>query len=185
MSSSGTTSSRTDRRSLSRRYALIAAAAGTVSGLTLSIVTSHFIAKESPETEADVQRAAIAAAKAREADEDPEAARRKHHDEHEASLKAHAEESVDPAWAPAEAEILREGLLKSAADGAYRVVDVDCRSRSCTAVVEFGSHTAAEQDWKRLLYTPLESHCGSSVWIGDPDESIPYRTTVVFDCKAS
>jgi hypothetical protein len=113
-----------------------------------------------------------------------EDSQKRHHDEHQKGLEAHAKEPVDRQWARATEESLERRLAETSSAAKFRLVDVNCRTTSCSATVEFESYGDAQRNWGRLLYITQDVKCGSRVWLDEPpNKTARFQTTALYDCE--
>jgi hypothetical protein len=105
--------------------------------------------------------------------------------EHEASLNAHNQEPRDRTWAPAAEASLLAGLNALPELGG-RTTQVDCRSKTCTAQVEWSNYAAALAGYPQVLHANLQTNCSKSTVLPEPqDREQPYKAAFVFDCDSS
>jgi hypothetical protein len=103
---------------------------------------------------------------------------------HIQAIKAHWEETMDPAWSePATVSLARE--LSGVAQKVHAEVRrVDCRSTTCIADVLFDSYDDETKTFMRFLAHPYQENCTKTLRGPVPaDRSSPYLATIVFDCS--
>jgi len=107
----------------------------------------------------------------------------RHLEEHCKALEAHEREPVDAAWARDEAAAVGGALKDVAEKGQFATREVDCRSSTCVATVEWPSARTAQRQWKTLL-APDYGPCTVEVMLDEPsDPAAPFQTKVVYDCS--
>jgi hypothetical protein len=102
---------------------------------------------------------------------------------HAASIEAHRRDKVDPGWARDVERAYNDDLQAISRDSQFRLLNVNCRTTSCIAELEFANFNIANQNWSKVLHRRYKTACGTEISIpptDKPDE--PYRATVVFDC---
>jgi type IV secretory pathway VirB10-like protein len=103
-------------------------------------------------------------------------------EKHRVALDQHAREPADSRWAQEMSAIVGTGLKTGATKGQFRVLDVDCRSRTCVASVEWESASTAYRQWKTLLGATY-GQCGVEVVLDEPvDSNARFSTKVLFPC---
>lgn len=104
---------------------------------------------------------------------------------HEARVKAHRDQPVDPAWGPATGSLVRSDLETLAESSAFKVVEADCKTTTCAGTLEWPSFGAASSEWRNVLHHSFRANCSREVTLPDPaDETAPYRATIVLDCES-
>jgi hypothetical protein len=104
---------------------------------------------------------------------------------HAALAAAHARETLDPVWAGATGAGIDEGLRAAAGDGAFTVVGVDCRERTCVAELEWPDFATAAARWPEALHAPVRASCATGVLLDPPADGAaagPYRASVIYEC---
>jgi hypothetical protein len=114
---------------------------------------------------------------------DPALARAKHLAEHEASIAAHQSEPVDESWARETSAALEGELVPTLEKVHARLAQMDCRSATCLATVDFGSYANAATHWPALFAT-VHRGCGIEFTLGDGAEGATtgYEGTFVYTC---
>lgn len=102
----------------------------------------------------------------------------------QATLDAHKREGVDAPWAekaaPALTRSLNANLPKSA-----QLVELECRTTTCSATIEWTSYKSAKDAARALVSAPLyEENCGETMHFTDAAGDGPYRTTMLLDCES-
>jgi hypothetical protein len=108
-------------------------------------------------------------------------------EQHQAAIARHREDPVDPAWAPsARASFTADlGALASEANP-FAVVDVDCRQRSCLALLEWPSFGAAVSGHLEVVGGAYEVDCVRRLLLPDPvDPGQPYQAAALFECEGA
>lgn len=101
------------------------------------------------------------------------------------SIDRHEAEPTDAGWAN-ETETVLQRELSAALQGASDEIEVDCRSESCLASVEFGDYTEATTMFASLLQHAYSMNCAITVAAPEPDDpSARYTTDVLFDCGSA
>ena len=96
----------------------------------------------------------------------------------------HWSEATDSRWAPVASASLIKDLEGLGKENHFSVVQVDCRSLSCVGVVEWPSYAEATSTYLELVQSQYALNCQRTVAAEPPqDPSAPYRTTVLLDCK--
>jgi hypothetical protein len=96
-----------------------------------------------------------------------------------------ASESVDNKWSKEANAAFRKELGEIGARGKFTVGDVDCRTTSCLAKVDWGSYSDAESGWHQVMFGHYSKNCSRQVFVPAPDEehlNAPYEGEVFFDC---
>lgn len=104
--------------------------------------------------------------------------------QHEARIHAHRSEDVDPAWARETSAAFSADFERSEGTH-FHVADVECRSTSCSVVVEWPSREVALAEWRRALMQPTRANCGRSIVVPEQPEgaSGAIRATLLYDCS--
>jgi hypothetical protein len=112
--------------------------------------------------------------------------RAQHLMEHDGRLARHKAAQVDPSWAPRVSAAFQRDLGAIAPLGHFDVLDVDCRTDSCVATLEFVDYKTAQQNWRTLMQKPYQENCGCTVFLDEPrDGATKYQTSVVYNCVQS
>ncbi len=96
-----------------------------------------------------------------------------------------ASEPVDSRWSKEANAAFRKELGEIGARGKFTVGDVDCRTTSCLAKVDWGSYSDAESGWHQVMFGHYSKKCSRQVFVPAPDEehvNAPYEGEVFFDC---
>jgi hypothetical protein len=110
-------------------------------------------------------------------------ARAKHQADHKASIAAHRREPFDEAWSRETSATLRRELMPALEELHARLAEMDCRSATCLATIDFGSYADASNDWPALFATPHPG-CSIEFMLDDRPESptTPFEATFVYAC---
>jgi hypothetical protein len=105
---------------------------------------------------------------------------------HDDSIARHRAQPVDPTWAPAAAQSIRQELAELEARQAFSVFEVDCRSDSCIATMEWPTYRDAAATYAELVHHYYEEvNCLRRLILPEPeDKDAPFQATLVFDCAA-
>jgi len=102
---------------------------------------------------------------------------------HRSALAQHAREPPDPSWAHEMSSLIGRGLAAAAADGGFKILGVDCRSRTCVASVDWNSASAAYSKWPAVVrgsYGP----CGVEVVLDEPGSAkARFETKLLLFCR--
>lgn len=110
-----------------------------------------------------------------------EESRRRHFDAHAEMLKTHAAQPMDHSWASSAAESFRADLHGLRKESRAKVVNVDCRTNSCVATLEWPSFHDAKSGFSALLHALYKVNCVRTITLPDPpDPSKPYSGTAIF-----
>jgi hypothetical protein len=103
--------------------------------------------------------------------------------EFESRLDARSSEPRNSAWAAAkEASISRElPRLGAAAHESFSLVNVDCRTTTCVARLEWPSEQTARNELPQLLRSTGDLGCANQIAF-PPGSGEPYRASLLFDC---
>jgi hypothetical protein len=143
-------------------------------------VTADAALQRVPATNADLS----ASRPTNGSDQSATASKRRHFEAHERALRAHAAEPVDPGWAPRTAAAFGEDLEKLRARSEARVRDVDCRSSSCVARLQWKSYQDARAHFASVLGARYQVACATEITLPDPvDTSRPYEASVIYGCR--
>jgi hypothetical protein len=105
-----------------------------------------------------------------------------HRAEHRKALDDHKRETLDPSWARDTAETLATTLRPITASAAASLVNLDCRSKTCVADIEWADFPAAMRGWKSVLQADYD-RCSVRVTLDDArDPNTRFRTSVLFTC---
>lgn len=100
-------------------------------------------------------------------------------------LTASKREPVDSRWAATVNDLIRTDLEHALAGGSAKLVEVECRTSTCSATLEWSSQHEAETKYESLFQRPLRANCGVSILLPEQtgDRPGPVRTTALFDCS--
>jgi hypothetical protein len=107
---------------------------------------------------------------------------RKAMDAYKGQIQEHRSAPVDSAWSPAASRSLGAELAAVGPQGgAGRVQDVDCRTDSCLASIEFPSFEKAQVEMPTYLQASYSVNCMRTVMLEEPkDPAAPYTMEMVF-----
>jgi hypothetical protein len=102
----------------------------------------------------------------------------------EESLRAHAEEAVNPEWSTAgNSRLAADFSALTREGGDMTFVRADCRSRSCVVTLEWSDYAHAHQDADRLLYRTYAVNCQNTVLMSPPDNpTARYQSQMLLEC---
>jgi hypothetical protein len=107
-----------------------------------------------------------------------------HQQEHRELLQMHQQEVRDPAWAREQSRSLSQDLAQVGERGAFKLLNVDCRTKLCTATVEWASRADAVKNYGTLLEPSREAAaCAREIVLPDGSDNGPLRATAVFQCR--
>jgi hypothetical protein len=97
------------------------------------------------------------------------------------ALEEHRSEPVDEAWSQAAQASLRlelEGLVQPAD---ARLGNIECRSTSCVATIEWMSYGRAVATYSNMVEHRYEPNCARSAYLPEPiDVAAPYQVQLIF-----
>lgn len=99
-------------------------------------------------------------------------------------IAEHARDPIDRAWASQSAQALQIDITSmSARAGGCHVVDVDCRTSSCVATIEWPNFRAARDNYQRFTQQAFHVNCAREMTLIPPqDDSRPFQASIFFDC---
>jgi hypothetical protein len=102
----------------------------------------------------------------------------------ERNLQQHASEAVDATWAPGQSASIRDELTAIVPkEHAFKVDDIDCRSRTCVAQLVYDTPDDALQG-RAAIHDALVNGChGISATLTPPTSPGPYRTSLIYTCR--
>lgn len=103
--------------------------------------------------------------------------------QHDARVQAHRAEELNPRWARDTSAAFTTDFQR--ADGTnFKVADVECRSTTCSVVLEWPSRETALAEWRRALMQPTRANCGRSIVVPEQPAGAegPVRATLLLDC---
>jgi hypothetical protein len=168
--------------------ALLGIASGVVGALLVTPPSVHVPLPPSPET----ARAAPAAAGVPAGRErhvatppaDPEQARAQTIQRWHEQLQAHEIEPRDAAWANATGPLFEDDLRRLGERERFELVSSQCRTNTCSAIVQWPDYGAALEHYASLLHNPYQIRCARKTLLPEPEHNdAPYRATVLFDCS--
>ena len=93
-------------------------------------------------------------------------------------------ESVDPSWGPSTAEHLRRDMEKAKALIPFELVNVDCRTTSCLAVVQWDTQADALNGYHKIMMNPFRVNCEHTILVPEqPAANGKWQVTMTFDCN--
>jgi hypothetical protein len=110
--------------------------------------------------------------------------------QHEADVEEHYRKPVDSRWAPAVTKAYSEDLAGAVQQlsAHFKLEQLDCRSDTCVATLQWPTRGAAMTEWNDLLTFPYRANCGRAIVLPEPaadgsDSASPVRAKLVFDCS--
>lgn len=101
----------------------------------------------------------------------------------ESAIEKHRLERQDSAWAAKATPSLRADLEKVAQARKFELGEVDCRSTSCLAKLEWSNAAEAREEFGNLARETFEVNCARSITLPDAVEpSAPVEATLILDC---
>jgi hypothetical protein len=108
-----------------------------------------------------------------------------HKRDHERAILRHRDTVMAPEWAEKTSEAIHKGLREAQPQGEFEIIDVDCRSSSCLATLDWPSYNVAFRQWSHVVGHGYGIPCGASVYLDEPaDRGAKYRGVVVFECSS-
>lgn len=113
----------------------------------------------------------------------PEEARAFHERTFNEQLSAHSRQQVDSGWAPAMRTQLSRELEPLQSTSGFRLGDIDCRSTTCVAQVEWPTYADAMAHYSTLLQSAFKEPCSKTIVLPEPaDPGVPYSAKTLFEC---
>jgi hypothetical protein len=110
-----------------------------------------------------------------------QAAQREAEDRDRALRRRHADEGVDPRWAPTAMTTIRKALTETASQANFTVRNVDCRTTMCVANVEWPTYPKALEEFRQVADG---IPCALEVSVPPPDApERAYQANLVMDCE--
>ncbi len=81
----------------------------------------------------------------------------------EEKIRKHWSDFRDEPWSAMATPLLQSGLAAAAAKATFNVKEVDCRSTSCVASVEWSNADDATREYAGLVHTPFEINCARGI----------------------
>lgn len=101
------------------------------------------------------------------------------------ALEAHRQEPLDPTWARSTAQAFQDDLASFPRESEITVLDVQCRSSTCTASFEWPTYEKARSTFSSVLHKSYQANCTRNIMLPEPAEpEKAYRATAIFDCSA-
>ena len=108
-----------------------------------------------------------------------------YHERHDQAIRQHDAEPIDRAWGPQTAAVVRTDVEKLAPRGQFQVMNVDCRTATCAALVQWPTREAAIAGYRWLLQFPLRANCERTIVLPEPAPGGgDVRATLLLDCNA-
>ncbi len=103
---------------------------------------------------------------------------------HAERVRAHHEEELNPHWARETSAAFAADFLRNEGTN-FSVADVECRSTTCSVVLEWPSRDLALNEWKRALVQPTRANCGRSIVVPEQTagDTGPLQATLLLDCS--
>jgi hypothetical protein len=136
-----------------------------------------------------LERSLASASTTEEEPPDPDAARAEIIASHAAAIDAHWQERSDASWAPRATDATHRDLegIAVQAEVPFEIMDVDCRSTTCLAELEWSSYGAAVGGYPDLLHHAYALDCARRIVLPEPATSHDdrYRASLVIDCTGT
>lgn len=101
----------------------------------------------------------------------------------QALVDDHRRDRVDAAWSRAASAGLRGDLGSLATEGHFQVLEMDCRSSSCVATLEWPTFSEARHARAALIGHRYHPNCAYGLSLPEPDDAASaYRTSMIFQC---
>jgi hypothetical protein len=145
-----------------------------------------FVAAPAATSTAAVTPAPPRAANAAEPNGDREAMRAADLIEWTNRIERHGHEARDASWASSTEAALRSELDGLGGDIGFQVRDIDCRTTTCVARLNWPSHGDALRQRRRVAQAAYSKECSREVYsppVADGTAG-PYEATVLFDCES-
>lgn len=98
-------------------------------------------------------------------------------------IREHEQRPVDPHWAAEASASFNADITSMGKEHGFELLDMDCRSDSCVAEVEWPNHGAATSTWGTLLHGSYGMNCGKGVLLPEPeDPDSAFQAQVLFEC---
>lgn len=99
-------------------------------------------------------------------------------------LEAHQAEPVDPGWGPRAQRELTGDLEEVSQGSPAQLVEVDCRTSSCVALLEWPNYHVAFDSYRYFLMQPYHVNCQRTIAVPPPrDADQPYRAHMFMNCE--
>jgi hypothetical protein len=102
-------------------------------------------------------------------------------------LADHDASARDSRWAAPRERVIADSVRKLAADShqSFSLVDVDCRTTTCVARVQWADEATARVEIRNLMQN-TDVDCARQVALpAAPNAGVGYRASVLFDCAPS
>jgi hypothetical protein len=105
-------------------------------------------------------------------------------EQHQERIRAHQAEALDPGWSRTTSTALTADFKRNAGTG-FKATAVDCRSTTCSVVLEWPSRELALAEWRRALMQPTRANCGRTIVVPERPASVtgPIQVTMIMDCS--
>lgn len=101
----------------------------------------------------------------------------------ESQLSRIDQEPVDPSWARDKESALSSHIQSLAQRAGFRLLQAQCKTRSCSATMEWTSYADAMKHYSVVLHETSQSQCRRKIMLPEPENpSAPYQATIVLDC---
>ena len=103
-----------------------------------------------------------------------------------AQLDSHKREARDERWAThASAALSKDlGAVLPGIESKPQLVDVECRTTTCAATIEWPSYADAHASAQRLVMGPFGSeNCDRTIHLSDAHADGRYQAVMLFDCE--
>ena len=105
--------------------------------------------------------------------------------EFEERIAAHETEQPDDAWAVQTSNDIHQTLQALEQEGGFTLLEVDCKSRTCLAWIQWDNLPAAQQNFGKLLTADFGASCYTEILLRSPptDISTKYEEVMYFRCR--
>lgn len=112
-------------------------------------------------------------------------ARARAEEEFDDRIRDHEQRPVDPQWAADATASFNADITSMGKEHGFELLDMDCRTNSCVAEVEWPDHAAATSTWGTLLHGSYGMNCGRGVLLPEPEDTeSAFQARVLFECDA-
>ena len=99
-------------------------------------------------------------------------------------LQQHASEPLDPKWSVSTGNAFATDLGQLAEVQSFRVVNTQCRTRTCSATVEWPDYDTATSKYAALLYQRTQANCAKEIVMPEPaNRGTAYQATILYNCE--
>ena len=116
----------------------------------------------------------------------PEDARFMELEQWDAMKAAYEQEVIDPQWSEATNTLFIADIEELAQQNGFVVVNTECRTTQCSAVVEWPSFSEAALGFTALLHHSYNANCARETLLPEPEGGeldASYQVTIIFDCS--